>query len=326
MIDADVTKTHALDLLERMIFVRRFEQKCAEVYQQQKIRGFLHLYDGEEAIAVGAIPVLRDDDAIVATYREHAHALMRGLSPESVLAEMYGKATGCARGHGGSMHLFSAERRFYGGYAIVGGGLPIAVGLALAEKMQNSGRIVGCFFGDGAAQEGETHESLNLASLWKLPLLFLLENNQYAMGTALERHAAVPDLVAEPRAHGIEASTVDGMDVLAVERAVRTAAEAVRTTGTPRFLQLVTYRFRAHSMYDADRYRDKDEIARWKRRDPIELLATFMRQRGMLGEGERARVEAEAMARVEAAARFAEDAPFEPIEELGRNVLVREVP
>lgn len=326
MIDAVVDKAHARDLLSRMIFIRRFEQKCAEVYQQQKIRGFLHLYDGEEAIAVGAIPQLRDEDAIVATYREHAHALIRGIAPESVMAEMYGKATGCARGHGGSMHLFGIERRFYGGYAIVGGGMPIAVGLALAEKLQGSNRIVACFFGDGATAEGETHESLNLASLWKLPVLFLCENNQYAMGTALDRHAAVTDLTAQPRAHGIDASTVDGMDVLAVERAVRIAADAVRSTGAPRFLQLVTYRFRAHSMYDADRYRDKDEIARWKRRDPIEVLAAFMRERGMLDDGERERLDAEAMQRVEAAARAADEAPFEPIEQLERDVLVKVVP
>lgn len=326
MSDIELDRAHGLDLLAQMILVRRFEQRCAEAYQQQKIRGFLHLYDGEEAIAVGAIATLRHDDAIVATYREHAHALVRGIPADTILAEMYGKATGCARGHGGSMHLFSAERRFYGGYAIVGGGLPIAVGLALAEKLLGRDRIVACFFGDGATAEGEMHESLNLAALWGLPVLFLCENNQYAMGTALPRHAAQTDLTAEPRAHGVPSSTVDGMDVLAVERATRAAVDAVRATGAPRFLHLVTYRFRAHSMYDPDRYREKDEIAQWRRRDPIDLLAGRMRDGGLLSDDELARIERDVAGRIEAAVVAAENAPFEPPEELERDVLSRVVP
>lgn len=316
----------AREILRKMLLVRRFEEKCAEVYQQQKIRGFLHLYIGEEAVAVGAMPAFRDDDAIVTTYREHGHALVRGISTESVMAEMYGRATGCARGRGGSMHLFAADKRFFGGYAIVAGGLPVAVGLALAEKMQKTGRVVGCFFGDGATAEGEFHESLNLASLWKLPVVFLCENNFYAMGTALARHSATADIAGIPRAHGIPSEVVDGMDVLAVERAARAAVAAVRETGAPRFVELQTYRFRAHSMYDPDRYRDKAEIAKWKQRDPIELFTKRLLVESVIDESERARIEREVVSEVEAAARAADAAPYEPIADLERDVLTRVSP
>jgi len=315
-----------LDLLSRMLLIRRFEEKCAEVYQHQKIRGFLHLYIGEEAVAVGAMSALKPDDAIVATYREHGHALLRGISPDCVMAEMYGRKSGCAHGRGGSMHLFSAEKRFYGGFAIVGGGLPIAVGLALAEKLSGSNRIVACFFGDGATAEGEHHEALNLAAVWRLPVLFLLENNQYAMGTAIRRYAAQPDLTAHPRAHGIPAETVDGMDVVAVEQATRAAAAAVRETGTPRYLMFSTYRFRAHSMYDPDRYRNKAEIAEWKKRDPIDLFAAKLRAEGSLDDQTLARLDREATETVELAARRADEAPLEPVEDLERNILTRPVP
>ncbi len=319
-------RAHSLKQLRRMLLVRRFEEKCAEVYQQQKIRGFLHLYIGEEAVAVGALAALRDDDAVVTTYREHGHALVRGISPDAVMAEMYGRATGCARGRGGSMHLFGAAQRFFGGYAIVGGGLPIAVGLALAEQMQATKRLVACFFGDGATEEGEYHESLNLASLWRLPVLFLCENNFYAMGTALARHAAVPDLCAIPRAHGIVSESVDGMDVVAVERAARAAADAIRETGKPRFLELQTYRFRAHSMYDADRYRDKAEIAEWKKRDPIELFVARLKAASVATDEDVAAIEREVSGEVERAALAADAAPLEPISDLERDVLAKVVP
>jgi len=316
----------SLELLSKMLLIRRFEEKCAEVYQHQKIRGFLHLYIGEEAVAVGAMSALRADDGVVATYREHGHALLRGITPESAMAEMYGKSTGCSHGRGGSMHLFSAESRFYGGFAIVGGGLPVAVGLALAEKLQGTKRIIACFFGDGATAEGEHHESLNLAAKWGLPVLFLCENNQYAMGTAITRYAAQTDLTHHARAHGIAAETVDGMDVLAVEKATRDAAAAVRESGTPRYLMFNTYRFRAHSMYDADRYRDKAEIARWKERDPIDLLAKKLRSAGVLDDAKLAALDREATETCERAARSADEAPLEPIEDLERDVVTRAVP
>jgi len=264
-----ISRDHALDLLRQMIRIRRLEEKSVELYSKQKIRGFLHLYIGEEAAGVGAMRALREDDNIVATYREHGQALVRGIPAGEIMAEMYGKANGCSGGRGGSMHLFSAKRRFYGGHAIVGGGLPIAVGLALADKMKGEARVTACFFGDGATDEGEFHESLNLAALWKLPVLFLCENNQYAMGTALDRHVSDSDIVNNPPAYGIPSESVNGMDVVAVERAVHNAVESVRETSEPRFLELRTYRFRAHSMYDAELYRSKEEVEEHKKHDPI---------------------------------------------------------
>src|SRR5574341_1365691 len=222
-------REHALHLLKEMLRIRRLEEKCAELYQATKIRGFLHLYIGEEAVAVGAVQALQPEDAIVATYREHGHALARGVSTDSIMAEMYGKVEGCSRGRGGSMHLFDAATRFYGGNAIVGGGLPLAVGLALADRLRGERRVTDCFFGDGAVAEGEFQESLNLAALWRLPVLFLCENNLYAMGTAIERALAQRDLPLKARGCGVPGESVDGMDVLAVEAAARRAAEYVRS-------------------------------------------------------------------------------------------------
>ena len=215
----------ALRWLEQMLLIRHFEERCAELYVAGKIRGFLHLYIGEEAVAVGALSALAEEDNVVAGYREHGQALLRGIRPAAVMAEMLGRQSGCARGHGGSMHLFDAQRRFFGGHAIVAGGLPVAVGLALADRLSKRPAITVCFFGDGAAEEGEFAESLNLAALWKLPVLFLCENNRYAMGTALTRHAGNPELSARPIAYGVPAEQVDGMDVAAVARAVHYAAE-----------------------------------------------------------------------------------------------------
>jgi pyruvate dehydrogenase E1 component alpha subunit len=308
-----------------MTLVRRFEERCAELYSQQKIRGFLHLYIGEEAVAAGAMAALSPDDNVLATYREHGHALLRGLSAASLMAEMFGKANGCSRGRGGSMHLFCAERRFYGGHAIVGGGLPVAVGLALADSMQRRARVTACFFGEGATAEGEFHESVNLAALWRLPVLFLCENNRYAMGTALERSEAEIDMTLDPRAHGIDSEAVDGMDVLAVERAVRYAADVVRETGAPRFLELRTYRFRAHSMYDPERYRDKAEVERWRERDPIVLFEQKMRAAGRLGDADVLAIESRVKRVIDDAVGEAERGELEPIEELTRDVLAREV-
>ena len=322
----DVSKDHAQRLLTQMLLVRRFEEAAAEQYAAGNIRGFLHLYIGEEAVAAGAISALREEDNIVATYREHGHALCRGVSANEVMAEMFGRASGCARGRGGSMHLYCARKNFYGGHAIVGGGLPVAVGLALADQMQQRSRVSACFFGDGATEEGEFHESLNLAALWQLPVLFLCENNLYAMGTAIERHASDVEIVHKPAVYGICAETVDGMDVLAVERAVRYAADTVRETGKPRFLEFKTYRFRAHSMYDPDRYRDKAEVAHFRERDPIACFKVRLTTAGLLDEGEFAAMEEAVAAEVQGAVEFAERAPLEPVEDLLRDVVVREVP
>ncbi|HEU4455220.1 MAG TPA: pyruvate dehydrogenase (acetyl-transferring) E1 component subunit alpha, partial [Longimicrobium sp.] len=303
---AGVDRAHALHLLREMLRIRRFEEKCAELYSAEKIRGFLHLYIGEEAVAVGVMQALTPDDAVVATYREHGHALARGVPANVLMAEMFGKVEGCSRGRGGSMHLFDVPRRFYGGNAIVGGGIPIAVGLALADRMQGRERVTACFFGDGAVAEGVFHESMNLSALWKLPVLFLCENNYYAMGTALHRHQAQTDLAARAAGYGMAAWAVDGMDVRAVEDAARAAALAVREGGGPVFLELRTYRFRAHSMYDPDLYRTKDEVERWKERDPIAALTRVLAEAGEITDADVAAIEAQVAEEVEGAIAFAE--------------------
>jgi pyruvate dehydrogenase E1 component alpha subunit len=308
------------DLLREMIRVRRFEEKCVELYSQTKIRGFLHLCIGEEAVAVGVISALADGDAVISTYREHGHALARGIPMEAIMAEMYGKETGCSRGRGGSMHLFDASRRFYGGNAIVGGGLPMAVGMALADQMNGRRDVTACIFGDGAMAEGEFHESANLAALWRLPVLFCCENNRYAMGTALEREHAETDLVARAASYGMVAWTVDGMDVLAVQETAERAVELIRGGGGPCFLELRTYRFRAHSMYDADRYRDKAEVERWKESDPIPALTRRLIEAGELTERDIADMEQAAAEEIGAAVEAAEAAPWEPVEDLLRFV------
>lgn len=309
-----------LRLLRDMLRIRVMEEKCAELYTEEKIRGFLHLYIGEEAVAVGAMQALAPDDAVVATYREHAHALLRGVSMRSIMAEMYGKAEGCSRGRGGSMHLFSAEHRFFGGNAIVGGGLPLAVGLALADTMRALPRVTACFFGDGAVAEGEFHESLNLAALWKLPVLFLCENNLYAMGTAVERALSETSVAKKGAGYGITATSVDGMDVLAVEAATRDAADASRRGEGPRLVELRTYRFRAHSMFDPERYREKSEVAQWKERDPIATFTALLTGRGDLDDAALAAMRSEVDAEVADAVEFAEHGTWEPLEELTRFV------
>ena len=310
----------ALALLRQMIRIRRFEEQCAQQYSAGQIRGFLHLYIGEEAIAAGTMPVLRPEDAVVATYREHGHALARGMSPESAMAEMYGRQEGCCRGHGGSMHLFDARLNFYGGNAIVGGGLPLAVGIALADKMQGRDRVTACFFGEGAVAEGEFHESMNLAELWKLPVLFLCENNLYAMGTALSRSESDTDLVTKAASYNMAARQVDGMDVQAVHAAVREAVATIRRLSIPYFLELQTYRFRAHSMFDAELYRSKAEVETWKRHCPIDAWAGRMRDAGMLGDQDLAMIEADIAQEIGRAVAFAEAGTLEPVELLERDV------
>ena len=312
-----------LALLRDMLRIRRFEEKCAELYSAGKIRGFLHLYIGEEAVAAGCMRALTRDDAVVATYREHGHALARGIDAGRLMAEMYGKQEGCSRGRGGSMHVFDAATRFYGGNAIVGGGLPIAVGLALADRMSGRSRVTACFFGDGAVAEGEFHESLNLAALWKLPVLFLCENNLYAMGTRIERALSQTDIASKARVYGMPAEAVDGMDVLAVHAAVRAAVERVRIGGGPELLELRTYRFRAHSMFDAELYRDKAEVETWKARDPIRLFAEQLTTQGRLDAPARAALDEQVESEIATAVVFAEAGTWEPVDQLTRDVYTR---
>jgi pyruvate dehydrogenase E1 component alpha subunit len=315
---AEISRDHAYELLRQMLRIRRFEERCVELYSATKIRGFLHLYIGEEAVAVGVMQALEPDDAVVATYREHGHALVRGVSAESIMAEMFGRVEGCSRGRGGSMHLFHAPTRFYGGNAIVGGGLPLAVGLGLADRMRGRAALTACFFGEGAVAEGEFHESMNLAALWRLPVLFLCENNLYAMGTALERSESETQLTVKAASYEMPAWSVDGMDVLAVEEATRRAALAVRGGGGPCFLELRTYRFRAHSMYDPELYRSKEEVERWKRHDPIPTFVAGME--GILSAADLDEIEQQVAGELDAAIAAAEAGTLEPISDLTRHV------
>jgi pyruvate dehydrogenase E1 component alpha subunit len=306
----------AVALLRQMVRVRRFEERCVELYSGARIRGFVHLYIGEEAVAVGVLDQLTSDDDVVATYRDHGHALVRGVPATAIMAEMYGVQEGCSRGRGGSMHLFDVSHRFYGGNAIVAGGLPLAVGLALARKMRGQAGVVACFFGEGAVAEGEFHECMNLAALWRLPVLFCCENNLYAMGTALARSESEPDLVLKASSYEMAAWPVDGMDVLAVRDATRRAVESIRAGAGPHFLELRTYRFRAHSMYDPERYRDKAEVEKWKARDPI---AMFVEQ-ARVASDELDTVEKEVGEEIDAAVAFAEAGTPEPTADLERFV------
>jgi pyruvate dehydrogenase E1 component alpha subunit len=307
--------------LREMLRIRRFEEKCAELYSAGKIRGFLHLYIGEEAIAAGVMPALAREDAVVSTYRDHGHALARGVPMGAVMAEMFGKREGCSRGRGGSMHIFDVAHRFYGGNAVVAGGLPLAVGLALADAMQNRACVTACFFGDGATAEGEFHESLNLAALWKLPVLFLCENNQYAMGTALHRHQSETDLARKAESYRIFAERVDGMDILAVEAAARRGVEHARDGHGPYFIELSTYRFRAHSMFDPELYRDRAEVERWKLREPIHRLVLRATEGGVLAEGDEDALERDVASELETAVAFAEAGTWEPASDLMKDVM-----
>jgi len=315
-----VERQHALDLLHQMLRIRRFEEKAAELYSATKIRGFMHLYNGEEAVAVGVMQALHPEDAVVSTYREHGHALVRGISTRAIMAEMYGKQEGCSRGRGGSMHLFDRKTRFYGGNAIVGGGLPVAVGLALADQMQNKQRVTWCFFGEGAVAEGEFHESMNLASLWHLPVVFVCENNLYAMGTALERSESVTQLTTKATSYAVAAVAVDGMNVLAVETAAQNAAARVRAGEGPYFIECRTYRFRAHSMFDAELYRSKAEVAEWRQHGPIVTFMALLQDQGLLSDADVDEIEHRVAAEIEDAVAFAEAGTWEPIEDLTRFV------
>ena len=317
---------HIRDLLRGMMRIRRFEGKCAELYTQEKIRGFLHLYDGEEAVAVGVMAALTPRDRIVSTYREHGHALARGMSMESAMAEMFGKATGCSGGRGGSMHLFDHETNFYGGNAIVGGGLPLATGLALGDMMQGEDRVTVCFFGDGAVAEGEFHEAMNLAALWKLPVLFICENNLYAMGTALDRAQAETDIAMRAASYGMKAEAVDGMSVTSMEAATRRAVATMRETPHPQFIEARTYRFRAHSMFDPELYRDKSEVRDWRKRDPIERFKGWLLDNNLIHKDEITAIETEVDAQIANAVAAAEQAPWETVEHLECDVVAADRP
>ncbi len=317
---AEQETSHLLLLLKEMLRIRRFEERCAELYMEEKIRGFLHLYIGEEAVAVGVMQALTEEDAVIATYREHGHALARGLDMKAVMAEMYGKVTGSSRGRGGSMHIFDQAKRFYGGNAIVAGALPMAVGLALADQLQGKSRVTCCFFGEGAVAEGEFHESLNLAQLWQLPVLFVCENNRYAMGTALAISESEQRIFKKAESYGLAARVVDGMQVTEVEAAARADCEAIRAGGGPRFLECLTYRFRGHSMFDTQLYRTPDEVEQWQGKGPIVQLRHRLEQSGSLDEARWQQLEQAVRLEINTAVAFAEQSEFEPESELCRSV------
>jgi pyruvate dehydrogenase E1 component beta subunit/2-oxoisovalerate dehydrogenase E1 component len=321
-----LSRPHVLELLRQMIRIREFEARCYQLYTEEKIRGFMHLYDGEEAVAVGVIPVLTSEDRIVATYREHAHALVRGSPMAGVMAEMYGKREGLSGGRGGSMHIFDAAHGLYGGNAIVGGGLPLAVGLALADHMRGETRVTACFLGDGATAEGVFHESLNLAALWNLPVLFVCENNGYAMGTALQTAESETDIHKKAEVYRIPSEAVDGMDVVAVEVAARRAIARIRETGGPYFLECRTYRYRAHSMFDAQHYRTKAEVEGWRAKDPITRFQDWAVSAGLAHPDDVERIRAEVATEVEAGVAAAEAGTWEPVEDLTRFTYAPERP
>jgi len=300
-------------LYRRMLLIRRFEERSAEMYALAKIAGFLHLYIGEEAIAVGAIAAIRADDYVISAYRDHGHCLAKGSDPSQVMAELFGKATGLCKGKGGSMHLVDAKRNFMGGYAIVGGHLPLATGLAFAVKYQKRDQLVLCFFGEGAVPSGQAHEAFNLAALWKLPVIFVCENNRYAMGTPITRGIALySDLVEKARAHGIQAETVDGMDVLAVRTLMKTVVRKVRAEPQPYFVEATTYRFMGHSMADPahGHYRTKEEVEEERERDPLVLLRQTIMNQGLGTEADFKPLEREIGEIVAAAVKFADESPF----------------
>lgn len=307
-------------LLYQMMLIRRLEEKAAEQYSKAKIRGFLHLYIGEEAVAVGIIQALNEEDNILSTYREHGHALARGIDADFIMAEMYGKQEGCSHGRGGSMHLFDASKRFYGGNAIVASHLPLAVGMALASKKQKKTNITCCFFGEGAAAEGEFHEAMNLAALWQVPVLFVCENNLYAMGTAIRFTHSMMEIEKKGAGYGIESSAVNGMNLLEVTASANAAVEKVRSTGKPYLLVCNTYRFRAHSMFDAELYRDKKEVEEWKKHDPIPQFQEFLLQEKLITENEITEFESKIENKIQKAVDFAEAGTWEPLEQLTRHV------
>jgi pyruvate dehydrogenase E1 component alpha subunit len=311
------------ELLARMALIRRFEEEAGRQYQRAKAGGFLHLAIGEEATIVGTTSVMRDEDFLIGTYRTHGHAIARGTEPKRVMAELFGRVDGTSGGRGGSMHIFDAEKRFMGGYGIVGGNLPIAAGLALASQYKGEDAVTVCMFGDGASNTGNFGETMNLAALWKLPVFFLVENNLYGMGTSVERHSAQTDLSEKARGYGISGTRVDGMEVEAVREAVTEGLRLAREEQRPTLLEAFTYRYRGHSAADPEVYREREEVEEWQRKDPIETFARRCVEAGVLGEREVQQVRDAAEAEVKAAVEFAEASPEPPLETMYENLYAR---
>src|SRR5712691_32891 len=309
-----------VDLLHQMVLIRRFEEKSAESYSLGKIGGFCHLYIGQEAVGVGAISAVRPDDYVITSYREHGQALAKGISPDSVMAELFGKSGGCSRGKGGSMHLFDKSVNFLGGHAIVGGQIPLATGVAFASKYRGTDRVTLCFFGEAAVNQGAFHESLNLAQLWKLPCIYICENNKYGMGTSLERAMSSHNVADKAAAYELASEFVDGMDVMAMRRATQRAVERARKESLPTLLEARTYRYMGHSMSDPGNYRTRAEIEKYQERDPIKLFTATLKEKKVLSDGDFSDMEAAIKEQIEQAVRFAEESPEPDPKELYTNV------
>ena len=317
----NIDKAQVADFYRKMLLIRRFEEASGRLYMQGLIRGFLHLYIGEEAVAVGAISLLEPQDYIITHYRDHGHALARGMDPKACMAELCGRATGSSGGKGGSMHLFDANLHFMGGHAIVGGQMPIGVGMALGIKMKKQNGVVMVFFGDGAVNEGEFHESLNLASLWKLPVIFMLENNLYGMGSHVDMtHAAGRDIYNSAEYYKIPATQIDGMDLIAVREATSFAIDRVRAGNGPVFLEAMTYRYRGHSMADPVNYREMDEVEEWRINDPIDRFKALALGEGLITTGELEEIDSQVAEEIEEVVRFARESPLPELDDLYKNV------
>jgi len=322
---ADTERAELLELYRQMLLIRRFEEHCDKAYRQDKIGGYLHLYIGEEALAVGFISQLQKDDRVLGHYRDHGYVLALGSDPKLVMAELYGKVTGLCRGKGGSMHLYDKEKNFLGGYAIVGDVIGIATGVAFTAKYENSDRIVLCFFGDGAMNAGLLHEALNMAGLWKLPIIYIVENNRYAMGTPLELHSAVTNLAQRASVYGFPNETIDAMDVLEVRQHARRIIDQVRAHKEPYFVEAITYRFVGHGaadITDPGSYRTREEVEEWRKRDPIPNLAQYLLSNGLANQQELDAIDQEVRAIVEESSRFADGSPDPPLDELWEHVWV----
>ena len=315
-------KETLLEWYRQMVLIRRFEQRTAELYQLGKIGGFLHLYIGQEAVAVGSIAARGAGDHIITAYRDHAHALGVGSDPGAIMAELLGKATGVSKGRGGSMHLADVERNYWGGYAVVGGHLPLAAGIALAEQYRGTDGAVLCYFGDGSTNIGYFHETMNLAGVWDLPVLFIAENSQYGMGTAIDRASAVPDMVTKAKAYAIPASQVDGMNVIEVYQATKEALDAIRAGEGPQFLEMLTYRFEGHSMGDPLRYRTRDEVEKWRDDDPIGILERHLFEKELADRENLEQIDAAVEEVVESAVQFADESPLPELDSLFDNIYV----
>ena len=320
------SKEQMLRWYEQMLLMRRFEEKAGQLYGQQKIKGFCHLYIGQEAVGAGVESAIRPDDYVITAYRDHGQALVRGIHPNAVMAELYGKATGCSKGKGGSMHMFSRERNFLGGHGIVGGQIPLGAGIGFAAKYMGTDRVSICFYGDGAARQGALHEAYNLAMMWKLPVVFICENNMYAMGTSVERSSNVTDIAKLGLAYEMPSYQVDGMDVFEVHHAMEQAVARCRAGDGPVFIEMRTYRYRGHSMSDPAKYRTKEELESYKEQDPVIRLQAFLLEQKHMTEAELDAIDARVKAQVQEAVDFSEASPYPAPDELYRDVYYGDYP